>query len=121
MEDGAKAELPQLTLGDIADMKMTLKIWDVPPELGRKFINTAKACYANKSWLLLQDLMQKADKYDQFLSSGKIADLEAKTKELDGRISAIEAVFDAAAGQSAEPAQPDVPKVPKTFGGKDGN
>lgn len=45
----------------------TLRIWDVPLELTRKFIMLAKARYGNKSHLLLRDLMEKAEKYDKLM------------------------------------------------------
>lgn len=54
-------------------VRMTLKIWDVPMKVGAKFINLAKEKYGNKSWLLLQDLLDKAEKYD-----GRIDELERR-------------------------------------------
>jgi hypothetical protein len=68
---------------DLEGFRMTLKIWDVPPEVGRKFISEAKAKYGNKSWLLLRDLMDKAEKYDKFLSNGTIEDHEKRLKALE--------------------------------------
>lgn len=116
-ENGAKAEkstIPSATLGDIADMKMTLKIWDVPPELGRRFIGAAKASYANKSWLLLQDLMMKADKYDQMIASGRMVELEGILKEHDSRIAMIErAIMQAGTSDGKDESEA---KTPKTFG-----
>jgi len=108
-----KPEQKGTPIGDIADVKITLKIWDVPPELYRRFIATAKGSYANKSWLLLQDLMMKAAKYDEWLSSGKIAELEGRVKVLEGRLEAFEAAI------AATPTEPEKEgeKVPATFGG----
>jgi hypothetical protein len=111
-EKGAiKAETP--TIGEIANVKMTLKIWDVPPELGKRFIARARS-YGNRSWLCLQDIMAKADKFDELVSSGKIL-------EIDKRLSALEKFkeeLEAAAREvSEEEKEEPKPKVPKTFGG----
>ena len=100
-------------LGEMIQTRVTLKIWDVPPELAQKFIRTAKSSYANKSWLLLQDLMMKADKYDEFVTSGKI-------QELEDRIVNLESVIGALAEQAEKEPEEEKPvekaKVPKTFG-----
>ena len=116
MADGEQAD-SRPTLGDIADMKMTLKIWDVPPELGRRFIGMAKASYANKSWLLLQDLMIKAERYDLWMSSGKMAEIEGILKQHQVRLDQVEAVVEAAQ-QTEKQKEEDVEtlKTPKVFG-----
>lgn len=117
-KDGEQADV-RPTLGDVADMKMTLKIWDVPPELGRRFIGQAKASYANKSWLLLQDLMQKADRYDLWMSSGKMAEIEGVLKNHEVRLSQMEAVVEAAEKTAAQgETAVEEKKTPKTFGGQ---
>lgn len=105
--EGENAESNQL--GEMLQSRVTLKIWDVPPELAQKFVRTAKSSYANKSWLLLQDIMKKADQYDEFISSGRLQDHET-------RIANLESIL--AAAVEDEPAQEktEEPKVPKTFG-----
>jgi hypothetical protein len=75
-----KAELPAME-----NSKITLKIWDVPLDLGKAFIGKAKSQYANKSWLLLQDLMRKADLFDQIVSSGKMEELEKRIVALESK------------------------------------
>ena len=121
------AELP--TMGEVAQIeknkeslsveqndalsKRTLKIWDVPSELANKFIATARGSYANKSWLLLQDLMRKADLYDQMVSSGKL-------EELDRRLARVEEFADrmneALSNEQEEQETVEKAKKPKTFG-----
>ena len=114
MGEGEKpAENPQPMLGEIADMKMTLKIWDVPPDLGRQFIGRAKSSYANKSWLLLQDLMMKADRYDFMVGSGRLTELEGKVKEIEGRMNLFESTIRQAAEETGAEAEAE---QPKTFG-----
>lgn len=93
--------------------KTTLKIWDTPLPLAQKFIGISKSSYANKSWLYLQDLMQKADKYDQWLASGKIAEIDAMLKLLDGRIGLIEIAI---CGEDDQNKETKTAKKPKTLG-----
>ena len=122
------AELP--TLGEVAQIekgmsreqvdalsKRTLKIWDVPSELANKFIATARGSYANKSWLYLQELMKKADLYDQMVSSGKLEELDrrlARVEEFAARMD--EALRD----EQDEHEKNTKAKKPKTFGDTDG-
>jgi len=126
-DKGEQAELP--TLGEVAQVeknkenmsneamdalaKRTLKIWDVPSELANRFIATARGSYANKSWLLLQDLMKKADLYDTMVSSGKL-------EELDMRLARVEEFADrmseALSEEQAEAETKTKAKKPKTFG-----
>lgn len=116
------AELP--TMGEVAQIegkmqmekeqtdsisKRTLKIWDVPEQMAMKFIGTARASYANKSWLYLQDLMRKADLYDQLVSSGRMEDHERRIASLEDFIMEIQ----------KEPQKEPEKKAnnkPKTFG-----
>ena len=107
----AREAIPQFDSG-----RTTLKIWDVPLGLAQKFINTSKSSYSNKSWLLLQDLMAKADRYDEWVSSGKIAELDQRITAIEyfiNTIQATEAVVEADANKLPEETKA---KVPKTFG-----
>jgi len=121
MED-KKAELGEQkqTQEGITQMDLgrtTLKIWDVPIPLAQKFIGISRSSYANKSWLLLQELMIKADKYDQWVSSGRLADIEEKLKVLDIRIKIFEdAIRDAEETQEEVKEEVKAKKQPKTFG-----
>ena len=112
--DERKGELAASTIGDVAEMRMTLKIWDVPPELGRKFIGLAKASYANKSWLLLQDLMGKAQKYEEMVSAGKIEDHEMRIHAIEEFIRGME---EEAQKEMERTDKEGETKMPKTFGG----
>jgi hypothetical protein len=119
---GERAELP--TLGEIAQIEMasesndalskrTLKIWDVPTELASKFIATARGSYANKSWLYLQDLMRKADQYDQMISSGRLEDHERRIVAIEAFVDGMEKALNA----PEEKEEKAKTKTPKTFGG----
>jgi len=111
-EEKQKAEM-----GEIADVRTSLKIWDVPHELAKRFIGIAKGSYANKSWLLLQDLMAKADKYDSWMASGKIAEFERRLVRLEEFIDNIQIVNDEEEKPNEATAKEEEPKKPKTFGG----
>lgn len=131
-EKGEKAELP--TLGEVAGVKekeeskqqmfieqndavskRTLKIWDVPTELANKFIATARGSYANKSWLYLQDIMRKANLYDEMVSSGRLEDHEKRLVSLEEFAEKMsELIIDIQKEDIAE----ETKKQPKTFGGE---
>jgi hypothetical protein len=91
--------------------KRTLKIWDVPTELANKFISVARGSYANKSWLYLQDLMRKADKFDELVSSGRIEAIERRLAVCEEFIKKFD---DAMQDMESEEGKN---KKPKTFGG----
>ena len=93
--------------------RTTLKVWDTPVALAKKFIMTAKSSYANKSWLLLQDLMLKAEKYDEWIASGKIADHENRLAALEDFVEKIQEEADKMADAEEKAKKP---KTPKTFG-----
>jgi hypothetical protein len=128
-EKGEKAELP--TLGEVAEIeenkqqmsveqmsveqndavsKRTLKIWDVPTELANKFISTARGSYANKSWLYLQDIMRKANLYDEMVSSGRLEDHEKRIIALEEYAERMNEIVE-------ETQKEEINKKPKTFGG----
>lgn len=122
---GAKAELP--TIGEVASVEMsqaqndamskrTLKIWDVPSELANRFISTARGSYANKSWLYLQDLMRKAEKYDELMASGRLDAIEKRLKDHEDFIEKVGEFFEKLE-QEEESEEAKKPKVKKTFGG----
>lgn len=69
----------------------TLSIWNVPLDLAKQFISIAKTKYGNKSWILLQDLMTKAEKYDEYVEARwkKVDELEKRVTELEERLAAI--------------------------------
>jgi len=125
-DKGENAELP--TLGEVAQVEIkadlarqqenavsrrTLQIWDVPTELANKFISTARGSYGNKSWLFFQDLMKKADLYDQMVSSGKL-------EELDRRLARVEEFADrmneALSEEQEKEETVEKAKKPKHFG-----
>jgi hypothetical protein len=127
-EKGEDAELP--TLGEVAEIKdeqkvvlsveqndalskRTLKIWDVPTELANRFIATARGSYANKSWLYLQDIMRKANLYDEMVSSGRLDDHEKRLAYLEEFAIRVSGIFDEAQKETIE----EENKKPKTFGG----
>ncbi len=105
---GLKKDMTQEQNDAIA--KRTLKIWDVPAELANKFISTARGSYANKSWLYLQDIMRKANLYDEMVSSGRLDDHER-------RLIALENFAERMVGEIETAQDEEVVKKPKTFGG----
>lgn len=140
MAEENKGEKAEPFPAEMSDFRMTLKIWDVPPELGKSFIAKAKAKYGNKSWILLQDMWEKSNKFDELMSSGKILELETKLNGHESRIKLIEsfilefnnAVQEAAengkkeeavqvdpATEAAPEKKKDEVKTPKTFGRSD--
>jgi len=88
----------------------TLKIWSVPYDLAMKFVSKAKNDYGNKSWMLLKDLMEKAEKFDE-LSKNEVP----KILELEERISKLEENLEEI--MSSEKSEDDE-KV-ETFGGNE--
>ena len=130
-QKGVQAEIPLPTIEEIAEIKKqqtkemvdeqnealskrTLKIWDVPTELANKFIATARGSYANKSWLYLQDLMRKANLYDEMVSSGRLEDLEKRIKNLEDYFE--ELLIKAEEMAQEEMAEKKGKKKPKVFG-----
>lgn len=93
--------------------KRTLKIWDVPTELANRFISTARGSYANKSWLYLQDIMRKANLYDEMVSSGRLDDHERRLIALEEFADRLSTVFEEA---QKEVIDDNARKKPKTFG-----
>jgi len=106
---GLKKEMADEQTDAIA--KRTLKIWDVPAELANKFISTARGSYANKSWLYLQDIMRKANLYDEMVSSGRLDDHERRLIALEEFAERMVAAIETAKEEE------EVKKKPKTFGG----
>jgi len=112
LEEAAGLKKDMATEQVDAVAKRTLKIWDVPAELANKFISTARGSYANKSWLYLQDIMRKANLYDEMVSSGRLDDHERRLIALEDFAERMVAVIEAAKEEEEE-----VKKKPKTFGG----
>lgn len=50
------------------NVKVQLKISDVPVGMAREFSTFAKIAYNDMYWVLLKDLMRKAEAYDLILS-----------------------------------------------------
>lgn len=110
LEEAAGLKKDMATEQVDAIAKRTLKIWDVPAELANKFISTARGSYANKSWLYLQDIMRKANLYDEMVSSGRLDDHERRLIALEDFAERMVAVIETAKEE-------EVKKKPKTFGG----
>jgi len=93
--------------------RRTLKIWDVPTELANKFIATARGSYSNKSWLYLQDLMKKANLYDEMVSSGRLEEHERRLANLEEFAQRMNELIVKAQQEEIK----EEVKKPKTFGG----
>jgi hypothetical protein len=109
LEEAAKKGMADEQIDAIA--KRTLKIWDVPAELANKFISTARGSYANKSWLYLQDIMRKANLYDEMVSSGRL-------DEHERRLIALEEFAERMVAAMETAKEEEVKKKPKTLGGE---